>query len=169
MDSAKKIIEKLKLKPHPEGGYFNEYYRSSETIEDNSLPLRFSGDRNISTSIYFLLEGNQVSLFHRLKSDEIWHYYKGSAAILHCLEENGNYFTIRIGNNIEQNEQPQFVISNGIWFAAEIVDKDSYSLVGCTVAPGFDFADFELANQKKLIEKFPLYKELILRFSKETY
>lgn len=160
------IIEKLKLIAHPEGGYFNEIYRSSELISKSSLPQRYNADRNFSTSIYFMLAGEQISLFHRLKSDEIWHYYKGSVTNLHCFEGN-QYSLIRIGSGIENNEQPQFVIKAGVWFAAEIENKNSYSLIGCTVAPGFDFADFEFAQRNDLIQNFPDHSDLIKRFTKD--
>jgi predicted cupin superfamily sugar epimerase len=166
MNPALEIINKLNLQTHPEGGYFNEIYRSDDMIDKISLPKRYNGDRSISTSIYYMLEGEQVSLFHKLKSDEIWHFYTGSPIILHCLDEDKGYQKILIGNNIFNNEIPQYVIKQGIWFAAEVADKDSFSLVGCTVAPGFDFSDFQFAAKDELIKKFPVYKELIERFTK---
>jgi predicted cupin superfamily sugar epimerase len=166
VNEAKSIIGKLQLIPHPEGGYFKEAYRSNEIISQSSLPQCYKSDRNFSTSIYYLLEGNQVSLFHRLKSDEVWHHYRGSVVLLHCFEKN-KYFQIKIGDQIEFNQLPQFVIRAGIWFAAEVVDKKSYSLIGCTVAPGFDFADFEIACKDELNKIFPGYSELIRRFTKD--
>lgn len=167
IEIAKKIVEQLGLMPHPEGGNFKEVYRAEEKIVKEFLPERFSGDRNFSTSIYFMLAGNDKSLFHRIKSDEIWHFYSGTALILHQIDTNGNYSRIKIGNEILSGETPQLVVAKGNWFAAEVEDKNSYSLVGCTVSPGFDFADFELAEQKDLCDKFPQHSGLIKKFTKE--
>jgi uncharacterized protein len=164
MHESKLIIEKLKMISHPEGGFFKEIYRSKQVISNSSLPIKHSGDRNFSTSIYYLLVGEQISHFHRLKSDEIWHFYKGSPIILHCISE-GKYFQIKIGNNFEKDEVPQYVIYAGVWFAAEVEDKTSYSLVGCTVAPGFDYSDFELGKREDLLKQFPQFKEIILKFT----
>ena len=166
MDDAQLLIDRLHLLPHPEGGFFNEIYRSSEMISHDSLPDRYNSIRNFSTSIYFLLVKNQISHFHRLRSDEIWHFYKGSPVVIHCLNSNG-YFSVRIGANIGNDEKPQHVIPAGTWFAAEVEDKNFFSLVGCTVSPGFDFTDFELAKQSELVELFPNQRELILKFAKE--
>ncbi|RJQ58822.1 MAG: cupin domain-containing protein [Stygiobacter sp.] len=163
---AKIIAEKLGLLPHPEGGYFKEIYRAEEKIGKPELPERFSGDRNFSTSIYFMLSGNDKSHFHRIKSDEIWHFYSGTALLLHQIDTDGNYSSIKIGNDILAGETPQAIIPHGNWFAAEVDDKNSYALVGCTVSPGFDFSDFELATQKELCEKYPKYSELIKVFTK---
>ena len=160
------IVEKLRLIPHPEGGYYNEIYRSSEKIESQSLPERFGSSRNFSTSIYYLLEGEQVSMFHRLKSDELWHHYKGSAILLHCFE-NDRYTLVRLGDNLDLGQVPQFAVEAGTWFAAEVENKNSYSLAGCTVAPGFDFSDFELAERSELIGEYPGYSELIKKLTKE--
>ena len=113
-----------------------------------------------------MLAGDQVSLFHRLKSDEIWHHYKGSVILLHCFEGE-HYSLIKMGHKFELDECPQFVIRAGVWFAAEIKNKNSYSLIGCTVAPGFEFADFEFADRNDLISNFPDHSELIKRFTKE--
>lgn len=165
-EKAKIIAEKLGLQPHPEGGYFKEIYRAEEKIGNPELPERFSGDRNFSTSIYFMLSGNEKSHFHRIKSDEIWHFYSGTTLVLHLIDAAGNYSTVKIGNDILAGETPQAFIPHGNWFAAEVEDKNSYALVGCTVSPGFDFADFELATQKELCEKYPEYSELIKVFTK---
>ena len=164
MSEAAQIIKKLGLTSHPEGGYFRETYRAKQKINENVLPKNFIGDRNISTSIYFLLDGNQVSHFHKLKSDELWHFYKGSPIILHCLNGD-NYKKIFVGNNFSKGELPQCVIEAGTWFAAEVKNKTSYSLVGCTVAPGFDFADFKLAKRSELLKRFPNREKLISRFT----
>jgi predicted cupin superfamily sugar epimerase len=160
-NTANFFIEKLKLAPHPEGGYFNEIYRSSENIEKSGLPERYDGKRCFSTSIYHLLDGKQVSKFHRLKSDEIWHFYSGSALTVHLIDPDGNYTTIRLGSNVVEGEVFQAIVPAGSWFGAIIDDQNAYTLIGCTVAPGFDFSDFEMADRNSLLNSFPQYKEII--------
>lgn len=166
-DNAKKIIESLNLSAHPEGGFFSEIYRSYEKLSNKTLPDRYSSPRTFSTSIYYMLVENQISHFHRLKSDETWHYYTGSQIIIHCLESDWKYNQVKIGCDFDNGIFPQFTIRKGTWFAAEIEDKNSYSLVGCTVAPGFEYDDFELGDRNSLINQFPLCKEIITRFTKE--
>lgn len=156
------LIEFYQLLPHPEGGYYKETYRSSELIPTNSLPERFIGNRSFSTAIYFLLEADSFSAFHRIKSDECWHFYSGDAVDIHVLHNNGNYELIKLGSNIEMGEQFQAIVPAGAWFASKT--NGIYSLVGCTVSPGFDFADFELANTAELAEQFPGQFELIQHF-----
>lgn len=162
---AKKYIKLLKLEAHPEGGYFKEIYRSGEMILPEGLPERFRKKRAISTSIYFLLEGKQMSNFHRLKSDELWHFYDGCGVNIFVIDNSGNLSEVRLGKNIDKREKLQVVIENDHWFAAELIDKSSFCLAGCTVSPGFDFEDFELADRKHLTEMFPQHRELIERFS----
>ena len=162
---AKEIIEILYLKPHPEGGYFKENYRSKGVIKNNSLDFEADGERNYSTSIYFLLNKNDFSAFHKIRQDEIWHFYAGSTLLLHMINPNGNYNLIRIGNNLENGDFFQFVVPAGTWFASEVENKTSYSLCGCTVSPGFDFRDFEMASAKTLSKIFPQHQEIINRLS----
>jgi len=159
--TAKSIIKELKLKKHPEGGYFSEVYRSNEVIRKIHLPERFKGDRNFSTSIYFLLNYNDFSSFHRLKADEVWHFYSGSPLNIYIIQNNGRLKKIILG----KNHLYQSVILAEQWFAAEVSKPKSYSLVGCTVSPGFDFKDFELGECEKLIELYPKHKSLIKRLT----
>lgn len=166
MNSPEYWIDKLALEPHPEGGYFKENYRSKEAILKTALPNRFTGDRSFSTAIYFLLSNNDISAFHRIKQDEIWHFYHGSPLIIHILDETKNYRASILGLDLNQEQQPQIVVEAGAYFAAEVVDKSSFTLVGCTVAPGFDFTDFEMPVQSKMIELFPKYKTLVKRLSR---
>ncbi len=161
MKNADYYIKSLKLKPHPEGGYHKETYRSSEQIGKDSLPERYSKARAFYTSIYFLLKGNEVSHFHQLKSDELWHFYAGSSLTIHILGINGNYSQERLGNEMEEGESFQVVVKAGQWFGATVDDKEAFTLAGCTVAPGFDFDDFELGNREQLIELYPEHKSLI--------
>lgn len=158
-------ISKLNLNPHPEGGFYSEIYRSDEVLLSTSINDRYTGSRSVSTSIYFLLEGNQFSAFHKIKSDELWHFYDGSAIKLYLISEDGKLEIKKIGININENEVPQITIPKNMWFAAEPIYKKSYSLVGCTVAPGFDFNDFELGERKDLLKNFPQHKNLIIQFT----
>lgn len=155
------FIEKLNLSKHPEGGYFKEIYRCNEEIEKNGLPERYNGKRSFCTSIYHLLDGSQVSKFHRLKSDEIWHFYSGSSLTIYFIDPNGKNYTIKLGSDINTGEVFQAIIPNGVWFGAIIDDPNSYTLIGCTVAPGFDFYDFELANRTDMLKAFPEHKDII--------
>lgn len=154
-------IDKLGLVPHPEGGYYRETYRSSLSIAREALPPQFSGPRLVSTAIYFLLEGENFSAFHRLHSDEMWHFYAGSALLVYVMEEDGRCSEIPIGNNPEAGEELQAVVKAGCWFASRVRDPDSFALVGCTVAPGFDFEDFEMGKRSELVSLYPLHRRLI--------
>lgn len=163
MKTAKYWIENLNLLPHPEGGYFKETYRCKESIEHNSIDSRFNGKRNFSTAIYFLLEKGQKSVFHRIKSDEIWHFHDGGKLAIHIIGADGNLITHILGLDFGSGANPQIVVPAGCWFAAEPLG--SYTLVGCTVSPGFDFNDFEMAEQTRLISDYPDLKDIINRFT----
>lgn len=167
MINHEEIIKRLELKPHPEGGCYREVYRSEENIDSNQLPDRYNGNRSFSTSIYYMLVGEQISVFHKLKSDEIWHFYFGSPLLIHLLDAKSGYKKIKLGNNLISGEILQFVISKETFFAAEVEDKNSFALIGCTVSPGFEFADFEFGIADKLINQFPQQIDLILRLTKK--
>ncbi|MFK7971990.1 MAG: cupin domain-containing protein [Bacteroidia bacterium] len=158
-------IEKLQLEAHPEGGYFRESYRSPELIQADGLPDRYASARHVSTAIYFLLTSDNHSHFHKVASDEGWHFYDGSPVRLHIISPEGEYTSVLVGCDFEKNILPQYVVPAEHWFAAEVTVPDSFSLVGCTVAPGFDFADFELAEQQSLISTFPHLEAIIQRFT----
>jgi uncharacterized protein len=159
-------IEKLQLQKHPEGGYFKESYRASETIPVNGLPNRFKGERCYCTGIYFLLTEKEFSAFHRIQADEMWHFYKGTPLEIYIIQPEGTLKTIRLGSNAEKGEQFQAVIPAGHWFASKVLDEDGYSLVGCTVSPGFDFEDFELAKRAELAVEYPQYSHLITELTR---
>ncbi|MDR5589068.1 cupin domain-containing protein [Christiangramia sp. SM2212] len=166
MNKVKQIINKLDLKPHPEGGYFRETYRSKGEIVAADLGPEYTSKRNHSTCIYFLLTSENFSAFHRINQDEIWHFYEGSPIELHTITEEGQHHHHLIGNNLARDESPQLVVPAGAWFAAKIKDPDSYALVGCTVSPGFSFEDFELPSRQELLNKFPHHKALIKKFTR---
>jgi predicted cupin superfamily sugar epimerase len=164
--TADYLIEKLKLEPHPEGGYFREVYRADELIKVEYLPDRYKIDHTYSTSIYYLLKGDQVSTFHRLQSDELWNFYIGSSLTLHVISDVGEYSKIKLGSNLENGEIFQAVTPSGSWFGATVNDKSSFSLVGCIVAPGFEFSDFELGKRDELLKQFPQHREIIEKLTR---
>lgn len=164
--SAKTIIRKFNLKPHPEGGFYRETYRCAEKIRTEALPSRFSGPRSLSTAVYFLLPGNAKSLLHRIKSDELWHFYLGSPLRLVQISPEGISEGIILGQDIEAGQKLQHAVPDGFWFGAKPVEESCFSFVGCTVAPGFDFSDFELGVREKLLAEFPKAEKAIREFTK---
>lgn len=154
-------IGRLQLKRHPEGGHFRETYRSSLSIEQRALPASFNGNRSVSTAIYFLLEKDEFSAMHRIASDELWHFYAGDGLVIYELMTDGSLKSHRLGNDAEKGEAFQVVVRAGSWFGARLDNGGEYALVGCTVAPGFDFEDFELAERLQLIELYPQHREII--------
>lgn len=166
--NADYFITKFNLQKHPEGGYFSENYRSSEIIKNEHLPKRYNSDRCFSTCIYFLLESDDFSSFHRIKSDEIWHFYAGSPLTVYKIDEKGDMQQLLLGNDPTNGESFYALIKKGQWFAAKTNHPDSFTLVGCTVAPGFEFDDFELANRRELINQFPQHKNLITRLTRAS-
>lgn len=157
MQPAEYWVRHLRLQPHPEGGFFGETYRSALEITPEGYP----GRRPASTAIYFLITAAAFSAFHRLRSDEGWHFYTGSPLRLHLIHPDGSLETRLLGADPAQGQQFQTVVPAGVWFAAEVPAPDGYCLAGCTVAPGFDFADFELAERAALSAAYPQHAELI--------
>ena len=153
-------IKILDLQAHPEGGYFRETYRASEDIPRNALPDRFAGSRSISTAIYFLLTAHAFSAFHRIRSDELWHFHTGASLTIHILSPDRTYHAHTIG----PDGPFQAIVPAQSWFAAEVAH--AYALVSCTVAPGFDFEDFELADRAALIAGYPQHRALIERLTR---
>ena len=163
--TIQKIISHFDLQEHPEGGYFKETYRSEGEIPEELLSNEFEGSRNYSTGIYFLLTSEAFSAFHKIHQDEMWHFYKGSPLTIHMISPDGAYSKQVVGLNFDEGELPQFTVPKEYWFAAEVNETDSYSFVGCTVSPGFDFRDFELAERGSLVELFPQHKKIISSFT----
>jgi len=161
MSSAQVWIEQLGLTPHPEGGFFREVYRSDGVIPESALPDGFSGDRNFATSIYFLLQDDEFSAFHRIRQDELWYFHDGASLTVHVINADGQYSELKLGRDIANGCLPQHVVKAGDWFAASVDDQAGFSLVGCMVAPGFEFADFEMPTAQSLISLFPQHAELI--------
>jgi len=154
-NQIKNIVKNLDLLPHPEGGFYKETYRSEISSDYDG----FDGKRNVATGIYYLLSEGDFSAFHRIKSDETWHFYAGEALELVEITPGGKLIKTLIGNQFEKGEQPQYTVNAGNWFASK--SSGTYSLVGCTVYPGFDFQDFELAERNSFIQEFPDHIKLI--------
>jgi predicted cupin superfamily sugar epimerase len=159
--NAKYWIDKLQLIPHPEGGYYRQTYRAELTVDREALPREFGGSRAVATAIYFLLEGTDFSAFHRLRSDEMWHFYAGGALVVHVIGEGGHHSEILLGSDAEAGEVFQVVVKAGCWFGSRVRDPGEFALVACTVSPGFDFADFELGKRDKLVRLYPQHLRLI--------
>ena len=164
-ETARYWIEKLKLERHPEGGYFRQTYKADLILAKDCLP-GFAAARSASTAIYFLLEGGNFSAFHRLRSDEIWHFYAGASLLVHVIAEDGSYSRILLGANLEDGEEFQAVVKAGCWFASEVRNGKSWALVGCTVAPGFEFEDFELGRREALVKLYPAHRGVIERLTR---
>lgn len=167
MNTADKLIKKLELLPHPEGGYYNEIYSSDIIVKNLSLPQTYEGDRKLSTSIYFLLRSGEVSSFHQLKSDEIWYYHCGSPLNIALISPDGELTTEKLGISSEKDEKPQIIIPAGTIFAAEVAGKYSYTLLSCMVSPGFDFKDFKLFSRGELLKRYPEYSVIIKKLTRE--
>lgn len=162
MTTANEFKQQLQLIPHPEGGYFREVYRSTDRIAGECLHHRFcGGSRSVSTAIYFLMETGNFSAFHRIKSDELWHHYEGVSLEIVVIHPQGALEILKLGKDFANGELPMQVVSEGCWFASRVAN-DGFALVGCTVAPGFDFVDFELADRSMLIKTFPKHEKIII-------
>jgi predicted cupin superfamily sugar epimerase len=162
--TAEEWIARLGLRGHPEGGYFRETYRSGLTLAAEQLPPRYGGERPAATSILFLLRQGEPSALHRLASDELWHFHLGDPIRVHLLDERGAHESLRLG--LVADAELQGVVPAGRWFGAEVDEPGGYAVVGCTVAPGFDYADFELARRGELAARWPQHAELIARLTR---
>ncbi|MDD5456189.1 MAG: cupin domain-containing protein [Candidatus Margulisbacteria bacterium] len=154
-------IKALKLQTHPEGGFYKETYRSREVIPKTGLPARYNKERCFFTSIYYLLRSRDKSCLHRLKSEEIWHFFAGRSLTISMISPAGELQRVKLGRNLEKKETLQVVVPANHWFGATVDHKSSYTLIGCTVAPGFDFEDFELAKKEQLRKEYPELQKII--------
>ncbi|MCK8607046.1 cupin domain-containing protein [Apilactobacillus ozensis] len=161
MTSKQDYITKLKLETHPEGGWFKETYHS----DDKYYAAESNCERYRYTSILFLLDGNNPSHFHRLNHDELWFYHDGKNIVVHCIYPNGEYKAIKLGNDIGNDEVPQFMVPKGTIFASSVDKKADFALVSCVVAPGFDYSDFELMHKADLLKCYPNLNNIINRLA----
>ena len=159
--SAAYWINHLNLQPHPEGGFYKEVFRSGITVNK----AKSSDIRQACTSIYYLLEGEDYSGFHRLVSDEIWYFHKGSPLLIQVINEAGDYYSYELSDASTGNLS--VVIEAGLWFAAELPSKEGFTLVSCAVAPGFEFAEFEMAEQETMIKLYPQHAGLLNRLCRK--
>lgn len=157
------FIKSLDMTAHPEGGYFKESFVSDSTLAPNTLHI--NEERHLWTSIYFLLRTGEVSNFHRLKSDEMWYFHAGEALTIYMISPEGELIEKQLGLNIEKGESPQVLVPKDYIFGSSM-NRKGFSLVGCMVAPGFNFKDFELFDRKYLLEKYPSYKETIEKLTR---
>ena len=165
MPAATDLIAALGLQPHPEGGFYRETYRAGEVIPNAGLPARFHGPRSHATAIYYLLRAGDRSKLHRIKSDEVWHFYEGDALTIIAISPNGQLIETTLGRDFLAGQVPQHVVPAGYWFGCLPARNTAFTLAGCTVAPGFDFADFELADRTTLLAAFPQHKIWIERLT----
>lgn len=158
--NADYYIQKLNLNTHVEGSAYIETYRSALKIAHKYLPPAFKGKRHVSTAIYFLLKTGQLAAMHKIASDELWHFYAGASLHIYELNAQGELLTHVLGNDLEAGQSFQVLIPAGSWFGSRCETPNAFSLAGCTVAPGFDFEDFELADKDTFISQFPAHKNL---------
>ena len=157
------LIAQLGLEPHPERGYFRETYRASTVVQSSA----HGGARAASTAIYFLVTAKEPSTYlHRLLSDEVFHLYDGGPLEILRLFHDGTWDVARLGRDFKAGERPQVVVPAGTWFGTELAAGASHCLVGCTVAPGFEFRDFELAEGPELAVRYPGAADRIQRMSR---
>jgi uncharacterized protein len=162
MPSAKEIQELLKLQPLPvEGGYFAETYRSKFTLSQRSLPSGYAGERALSTAIYYMLTPDTFSAMHRLNGDEVYHFYLGDPAEMLFLKPDGTGETLLMGQDIVSGMLLQHVVPGGVWQGSRLRPGGKFALLGTTMAPGFDPADFELGSRDELTARYPAYAELL--------
>jgi predicted cupin superfamily sugar epimerase len=161
MVTPQQLIEQYQLQRHPEGGWYKETYRSNEYIAASTLPAWFDDKRSFSTAIYFLLEENDFSAFHRIKSDECWHFYAGDPLLIYVIRQDDELIIVRLGSDITKGQLFQYVVPANCWFASKPAPGSAFCFVGCTVSPGFDFKDFELADGETLSALYPMHKNII--------
>jgi predicted cupin superfamily sugar epimerase len=161
-------VDTLGLSPHPEGGFYRETYRAEMTLPESALSSVHGGPRSASTAIYFLVTAGSFSAFHRIASDELWHFHAGGALEIVTIDPSGARRDLHLGLDVERGERPQHVVTAGAWFGSRLrTDEDGYALVSCTVAPGFDFADFELARRDELARAYPTHVAIIAALTRE--
>ena len=160
------IIGRLGLQPHPEGGYFKEIYRADESVVADNLPDRYSGARSMSTSIFYLLTADTFSTMHRVKSDEMFHFYLGDPVEQLHLRQDGSSQVIHLGQNLMGDERLQSLVRRGVWQGARLIDGGKYALLGATVAPGFDFADYEEGTKEALCSQYPDMTAMICKLTR---
>jgi predicted cupin superfamily sugar epimerase len=158
--TTQQIIAHFKLLPHPkEGGFFRETYRSKELLSD--LPSRYPGPRSASTAIYYFLTPDTFSAMHRVASDEGFHFYFGSPVEMLQLHPDRHGEVATLGSDWRSGQSPQIVVPAGVWQGSRLVPGGEYALLGTTVAPGFDYADYETGEREVLAKQYPEFAQMI--------
>ncbi len=166
--TAQEVIAHLRLEPHPrEGGFFRESYRAAELFPAPALPARYGGPRAHGTAIYYLLTPATFSALHRLATDEVFHFYAGDPVRMLHLFADGRGQTVVLGTDILNGHCPQVVVPRGVWQGSFLEPGGAFALLGCTVAPGFDYADYESGRRKELTRQYPDFADLIQRLTRE--
>jgi predicted cupin superfamily sugar epimerase len=167
MLTAEGVIRRLELVPHPcEGGFFRETYRAQLIIPSGALPSEYIGDRRASTAIYFLLTPETFSEMHRLPTDEVFHFYLGDSVEMLQLHPDGTGEVIRLGSDLAAGERPQVLAPGGTWQGSRLAPGGKWALLGTTVAPGFDFADYTSGRRGELITAFPEFAVMIMALTR---
>jgi predicted cupin superfamily sugar epimerase len=167
MLTARQIIQRLRLVPLTiEGGYFRETYRSTLKLPADALPATYSGDRHVSTAIYYLLTPNTFSTIHRVKSDEVFHFYAGDAVEMLQLWPDGTGKTLTIGNDLASRHEPQVIVPAGVWQGCRLALGGEWALMGCTVAPGFEYADYQAGDREELAAAYPQFATFIVSLTR---
>lgn len=167
MNRADEIVSLLKLKPLPEeGGYFVETYRSEERVPDEALPARYRGTRVFATAMYYLLTPDTFSALHRLPTDEIYHFYAGDPVEMLQLDPGGTGRTLVLGSEIWNGMQPQATVPRGAWQGSRLLPGGTFALMGTTMAPGFERADYENGTREALLKAYPSYRDVILALTR---
>jgi predicted cupin superfamily sugar epimerase len=166
MPTAEELIQHFQLQPHPkEGGYFRETYRAAESFSSGVLPSRYTGARSASTAIYYLLTPNTCSALHRLQTDEIFHFYLGDPVRMLQLHPDGSSNTTELGPDVFASQELQVVVPRGVWQGSLLEPGGAFALLGCTVAPGFDYIDYEGGERQTLLKQYPSAADLIRRLT----
>lgn len=166
MKTAQQIIKRLGLQPHPEeGGYFAETYKCQESIPSDGLPERYPSPRPFGTAIFYLLTPDTVSALHRLASDEIFHFYLGDPVTMLQLHPDGSSEVLTLGQDILGGQRIQVVVPGGTWQGSFLEEGGEFALLGCTVAPGFEYADYEHGSRQELLDRYPDRRDLIVRLT----
>jgi predicted cupin superfamily sugar epimerase len=166
--TAADVKKLLGLQPHPrEGGWYVRTYEATEMVGANAFgDMRYEGARRTGTAIYYLLEPDTFSEMHRLKSDEVFHFYAGDAVEMLQLTANGKGATVVIGNDMLKGQRPQVVVERGIWQGSRLVEGGRWALLGCTVSPGFEFEDYEEGLREQLCAEWPAFVEEIMALTR---
>lgn len=166
--TADEIIARFQLAPLPvEGGLFRRHYAADESIASHALPARYAQSKLLGSAILYMHTADTRSLFHRLKTDEVYHFYNGEPVALVMLKPDGTHQVITLGQDYRTGQVPFYVVPRGVWQGSLLVHGREWALMGATMAPAFDDDDFELADRASLLEKYPAAHDWIVRLTKE--